>query len=210
IIDVFRAFTVQCFLYERKVSKIFSVGKVEDCLELQKKYPHYIYVGERQGIKIQGFDLGNSPSGVATYATLEGKTIVHTTSAGVQGIVNAKNASEIITGSLVNAKAVASYIKMKNPEYVSLVPMGLNGTEDSAEDEICASYIKALLLGENPNIHNEIASLKESAGKKFFDPQKREHFPMPDFFMCLVPNIFNFVIKANTTGPYIEMEKIEL
>ncbi len=36
-----------------------------------------------------------------------GKTIIHTTSAGTQGIVNTAYASEIITGSLVNAKAVA-------------------------------------------------------------------------------------------------------
>ena len=37
------------------------------------------------------------------------KIIVHTTSAGTQGIANAKNAKEILTGSLVNAKAVAKY-----------------------------------------------------------------------------------------------------
>ena len=35
-----------------------------------------------------------------------GKTVIHTTSAGTQGIANALNASEIITGSLVNAKAI--------------------------------------------------------------------------------------------------------
>ncbi len=52
------------------------------------------------------------------------KRIIHTTSAGTQGITNASHADEIITGSLVNAKAIAAYIKQKNPEEVSLVCMG--------------------------------------------------------------------------------------
>ena len=45
---------------------------------------------------------------------LKEKTIIHTTSAGTQGIANAINAEEILTGSLVNAKAIAEYIKRNN------------------------------------------------------------------------------------------------
>lgn len=49
------------------------------------------------------------------------KTVIHTTSAGTQGIVNAVKADKIITGSLINAKAIAEYIKNlltgdKNPQ----------------------------------------------------------------------------------------------
>ncbi|MBI4918784.1 2-phosphosulfolactate phosphatase, partial [archaeon] len=44
------------------------------------------------------------------------KTIVQTTGGGTQGIVNAKNADEIITGGFVNALAVINYIKKKNPK----------------------------------------------------------------------------------------------
>ena len=55
---------------------------------------------------------------------LKGKTIVHTTSSGTQGIANAKNADEIITGSFVNAGAIVKYIQQKQPKTVSLVCMG--------------------------------------------------------------------------------------
>ena len=80
----------------------------------------------QEGAKVKGFDYGNSPSSVLGQ-DLTGKRIIHTTSAGTQGITNAAHADEIITGSLVNAKAIAAYIKQKNPEEVSLVvPVALN------------------------------------------------------------------------------------
>ncbi len=211
IIDVFRAFTVECFLADLGVKKIIPVGKVETCHALRAEHPDYYLVGERKGIKLPGFDSGNSPSYLTTAVNLKGRTVVHSTSAGTQGIIYAaQRATEVITGSLVNASAIAKYIKKRNPSVVTLVCMGLNGIEESAEDTLCARYIKAKLLGEDLNIHKEIADLKNTAGAKFFDDVQKEHFPEPDFFMCLVPDIFNFVLKADTTKDPIEMIKIEV
>ena len=53
-----------------------------------------------------------------------GKTVIHTTSAGTQGLVNAVQADEVITGSFVNAEAIVSYIRRQAPAMVSLVSMG--------------------------------------------------------------------------------------
>lgn len=209
IIDVFRAFTVECFLSDLGVEKIIPMGDANACLELRKAHPDYYLVGERKGIKLEGFDSGNSPSYLTTVPELKGKTIVHSTSAGTQGLVYASKATEVITGSLVNAKAIARYIKKKNPEVVTLVCMGLNGTEESAEDTLCAKYIKSLLLGEELNIHQEIADLKNTAGKKFFD-KARPEFPEPDFFMCLVPDVFDFVLKADISKTPVEMIRIDV
>lgn len=209
IIDVFRAFTVECFLADLGVEKIIPMGKAEDCLALRTQHPDYYLIGERKGIKLPDFDSGNSPSFLTTAVEIKGRTAVHSTSAGTQGIVNAAGrAAEVITGSLVNADAVARYIKMKNPDVVSLVCMGLNGVEESAEDTLCAQYIKAKLEGRELNIHKEIADLRNTAGAKFFDRAQKEAFPEPDFFMCLVPDIFNFVLRADTSKNPIEMQKI--
>ncbi|MCQ2398443.1 MAG: 2-phosphosulfolactate phosphatase [Sphaerochaetaceae bacterium] len=203
IIDVFRAFTVECFLTSLGVKEILPVGEVSECLSLKKEHPDWYLVGERHGIKLEGFDVGNSPSQIVTGPDLSGRTVVHSTSAGVQGIVLARNATEVITGSFVNAAAVARYIKKQNPEIVSLVGMGLNGTEETAEDVLCCRYIKALVEGENPNLHRELADLRNTSGAKFFDRSKTASFPEPDFFMCLVPDIFNFVLKVDTSvNPY--------
>lgn len=210
IIDVFRAFTVECFLADMKVGKIIPMGDAQECLEMKKKDPSCFLIGERKGIKIDGFDLGNSPSQLTTGPSLEGRTVVHSTSAGTQGIMLATGASEILTGSFVNAKAIARYIKARNPETVTLVGMGLNGTEPTDEDVLCAQYIKALILGEEPNIHSQIANISKTSGHKFFVKHNEAAFPEPDFFMCLVPNIFNFVLRANTSSYPYYMEKIEV
>lgn len=201
VIDVFRAFTVECFLFQRGASLIIPVGKVEDCLALKAEHPDYFLVGERQGKKLEGFDVGNTPTEICTQYNVQGKTVVHSTSAGVQGIVKAINAGadEVITCSLVNASAVAKYILKKNPEVVSIVAMGLDGLTETREDTLCADYLKDLLNGKTPNIHSQIADLKNTSGAKFFDPSKNTDFPEPDFFMCLVPDIFDFVLKVDTS-----------
>ena len=54
-------------------------------------------------LKLKGFDYGNSPSEFVG-VNLSGKTLIHTTSAGVLGLASAVNASQIVTGALVNAR----------------------------------------------------------------------------------------------------------
>lgn len=210
IIDVFRAFTVECFLINEGVKKIIPVGDKEICLNLKKEHPEYFLVGERKGVKLEGFDCGNSPSQLTTLYDLRGKTIVHSTSAGTQGLKEAKDATEVLTGSFVNAKAIARYILSKNPKEVSLVAMGLNGIEESAEDTLCANYIKSLLEGKDIDITDKLNELKNTSGKKFFDKVDGVSFPEPDFFMCITQNIFDFVLrfKYNTKSNMHEIEVV--
>ncbi|MBQ8799369.1 MAG: 2-phosphosulfolactate phosphatase [Lachnospiraceae bacterium] len=195
IIDVFRAISLECYLYDMGVKEIRPIGSVEDAFALHEEIPDSVLIGERNGKKCDGFDFGNSPSTVLPDA-VKGKTILHTTSAGTQGIVNATKAAEIITGSLVNAKAVAEYIKKKNPETVSLVCMGNAGVRPAAEDELCAEYIKSLVEGvELPDFEQRVADLQRYGGEHFFDENRQEIYPKEDFFMCVKYDKFPFVIR---------------
>lgn len=197
IIDVFRAISLECYLYDMGVKEIRPIGSVEEAFSLNKELPGSVLIGERHGKKCEGFDFGNSPSAVVREA-VEGKTILHTTSAGTQGIVNATKATEIITGSLVNAKAVAEYIKNKNPETVSLVCMGNAGVRPAAEDELCAEYIKRLVEGaELPDFAQRVADLQKHGGEHFFDENRQEIYPKEDFFLCIQYDKFPFIIKIN-------------
>lgn len=207
IIDVFRAFSLECYLYDKGVIGIRPIGSIEEAFALKEKYPDSLLVGERRGKKVEGFDYGNTPSGISAEAA-KGKLVLHTTSAGTQGIVNAEHATEILTGSLVNAKAIAAYIKEKSPEVVSLVCMGNNGVTQALEDELCADYIKALLEGrELANFEERLKNLQFDGGKHFFDPNGQDVFPEPDFWLCVKPDIFSFVIrvKNDAQGFYTEM-----
>ena len=130
IIDVFRAFSVEAYAMAGGAKEIWAVGDIEKAYEMKKEYPDALLAGERGGMRCEGFDCGNSPSEIAKI-DLNGKTLIHTTSAGTQGIANALHADEIITGSLVNASAIVEYIRKQNPEEVSLVCMGLAGKDQT-------------------------------------------------------------------------------
>lgn len=194
IIDVFRAFTVEAYLVNNGVEKLIPVGDKQIAYDYKEKYKDCILIGERRGIMLEGFDYGNSPTQIEKI-DFSGKTVVHTTSSGTQGIANAKNAKEILTGSLVNAKAIAEYIKMQNPEDVSLVCMGNGGESEAREDTLCAEYIKSLLESKDLNLNYEIENLKNIAGKRFFDPKLQDIFPERDFYLATELNKFNFVLK---------------
>ena len=195
IIDVFRAFSMECWLYALGAEEVRPVGSIEDTFAWRKKDPGCILVGERQGKKIDGCDLGNSPSSIDP-EMIRGKRIIHTTSAGTQGIVNAAHAEEILTGSFVNAKAVAEYIRKKDPEKVSLVCMGKAGLEPAEEDELCAVWLRSLLTGrEMPDIDQKLQALARGGGKHFFDPARQEIYPEKDFWMCIDRDRFDFVLQ---------------
>ena len=207
IIDVFRAFTVETYLMERNARRIHPVGDVKTAFDYRAAHPKdTVLCGERNGIMIEGFDFGNSPSQLEA-VDLTGKTVIHTTSAGTQGIAGAVNAREIITGSLVNAAAIAEYIRRQNPDTVSLVCMGLHGQKETDEDTLCAEYIKSLLEGHPlEDIQERIANLACTSGAKFFDPNRPE-FPERDFHLSTRLNSCNFVLrlKNNPEGlPYME------
>ena len=205
IIDVFRAFSVEAYLVNSNVEKIIPVGDMQIAYDYKRKDPKVILVGERHGKILPGFDFGNSPSQLEG-VDLTGKTVVHTTSAGTQGIANAKNADVILTGSLVNAKAVAKYILKNGYEDVSLVCMGLEAKVPTEEDTLCAKYIKSILEGNPIELKDEINNLKVTSGTKFFDLSQQDVFPKRDFYLCTDVDKFDFVLRLGSDGAMTKVE----
>lgn len=195
IIDVFRCFSLEPYLFALGAKAIRPVGAVEEALSWRKKDPSALLIGERKGIMLEGFDFGNSPSSV-TEEAVSGRLIIHTTSAGTQGIVNAENADEVLTGSFVNAKATADYILSEKPEQVSLVCMGTMALRPNKEDTLCAEYLKSLLTGSLlPDIDERLSGLQYDGGEHFFDASKPQ-FPEEDFWMCIRRDIIPFPVRV--------------
>src|ERR1035437_8485815 len=195
IIDVFRAFSVACYAVDAGASRIIATSDVSEAFLLKKKYKNSVLVGERDEKKIEGFDFGNSPTEIIK-ADLSGKTVIHTTTAGTQGLINAINAETILTGSFVNAGAIVKYIKTLNPDRVSLVAMGYRATCSAEEDLLCAKMIETELKSARfiPDIR--ITNLQNTSGKRFFNPVNIDFSPPTDFFLCTMINKFDFVLKA--------------
>jgi 2-phosphosulfolactate phosphatase len=194
IIDVFRAYSLACYIFARGAQKIIPVGEVSEAFELKGKYPSSLLAGERDNRKVPGFDFGNSPFEILK-ADLGGKTIIHTTSAGTQGMVNAVNSTDVITGSFVNAQAIVDYILRSKPEYVSLVCMGYSAKYPVEEDTFCAGYIKTKLEGGEPDFPAMTEIIRATSGRRFFKPDAQEYCPKEDFDLCLALDAFDFVIK---------------
>ena len=51
IIDVFRAFSLECYLYDMNIVKIRPIGSVEDAFALHNEIPDSVLIGERHGKK---------------------------------------------------------------------------------------------------------------------------------------------------------------
>ncbi len=196
IIDVFRAFSVACYAYDSGAASIIATGDPSEAFRLKQVYRNSVLAGERNERKIEGFDFGNSPTEILQ-TDLSGKTFIHTTTAGTSGLVSASKAGEVITGSFVNASAVARYILQQRPERVSLVAMGYRAEIPAEEDLLCAGYIKSVLTGDPyGDIDERIKDLRHSSGRRFFSPANIEFSPPSDFFLCTMRDRFNFVLKG--------------
>lgn len=208
IIDVFRAFSTACYAIDKGIERIYPVGDIEQAYALKRANPDFLLAGERNEQKPEGFDFGNSPTHLLN-ADISAKSMIHTTSSGTQGIVNAVNADEIITGSFVNAGAIVRYIKNKNPITVSLVCMGYACQYPTDEDTLCATYIKNELENQPNDFKSMIETIRKGDGARFFEESKQEWSPKSDFDLCLDLNRFNFILKAEKEGDLQVLRKIE-
>jgi 2-phosphosulfolactate phosphatase len=195
IIDVFRAFTTACYAFDSGASRVIATGSVESAFELKKKYRNSVLAGERDERKIEGFDFGNSPTELIK-ASLAGTTVILTTTAGTNGLVNATGADILLAGSLVNAGATAKYILSQKPSSVSLVAMGYRAMISADEDILCAKMISDILKGGNHDFTERLQELRTTSGSRFFNPLNIDFSPPTDFFLCTMTDRFDFALRA--------------
>ncbi|NQT08823.1 2-phosphosulfolactate phosphatase [Candidatus Bathyarchaeota archaeon] len=206
IIDVFRAFTTDAFVMANGAETIHPVLTVEEARELRRLHPDWLLMGEREGIKVEGFDYGNSPHEIRE-VDFTGRTLIQTTGSGTRGIVNAVEAEEIILGSFVMAGAIVGYIMEVDPDVVSLVAMGWNGNYPAIEDELCAEYLDGCLRGKPPDFDEMRRRIREDPqGAKFFNSAKPQ-FVEGDFHAAMDLNRFPFVLRV-VKGENLRVEKI--
>jgi len=147
IIDVLRATSMACALFEAGASELVMVSTVEEALEWKKK--GYLAAGERGALKIKGFDLGNSPTELTKQEILSkvrGRSVVMTTTNGTRA-VNAVKASLKILACLNNLPSVVKHLKTLNPKEISIICAGTQ-MRVSMEDVYCAGLLVNALSDE--------------------------------------------------------------
>jgi len=149
IIDMLRATSVITTAINNGAKEIIPILTVEEAYKKKEELKaigiEALLGGERNAIKVEGFDFTNSPLEY-TKERVNEKTIILTTTNGTRAINLSKNAKKIFIASMLNAKAVVAELK-KEKEDIVFINAGTNG-EFSMDDYICSGYMISLLSKE--------------------------------------------------------------
>ncbi|NOX84509.1 MAG: 2-phosphosulfolactate phosphatase [Chlorobi bacterium] len=139
VIDVLRATSVMITALENGAKEIIPVITVKGALQVAKKFKpdSYLLCGERNAVKIDGFDFGNSPLEFSR-EVVAGKTLIMTTTNGTKALNACRKAKEVYIAGFLNANAVVKKIRDKSE--IVLLCSGTNG-KFSLDDGLCAGMI---------------------------------------------------------------------
>ncbi|MBW1741847.1 MAG: 2-phosphosulfolactate phosphatase [Deltaproteobacteria bacterium] len=206
IIDVFRASNTILMLLARGASCVIPVMKVKEAFELKKLHPEYLLAGERKGITIDGFDMGNSPHD-ASQMNLAGKDVILTTSGGTRATRHARNAERILIGSFGNARALVDMLRQSDTPSVTWLAVGTEGVSRAIEDDLCAKYLKGIAEGKPQNPDGMIKKILDGEGAARLRRLGQED----DFSYCLATDLFDFVpelSKTDSLNGFVNREKL--
>jgi len=166
VIDVLRATTTMITALDAGCRDIIPCPSVEEATRLADTLgrDNVILCGERDGNKINGFDLGNSPLEF-TEAAVKNKTLLMSTTNGTTVISRAKPAATLCVAGFLNAGAAAGFLAAPASD-VLLICSGKLG-RFSAEDMLCAGLLTGSIWEGNPEaILTDSARMAVSLYKK--------------------------------------------
>lgn len=107
-VDILRATSTMVTAFAEGAATIYPVMDLEECRSYAAQ--GCLTAAERNGIKAEGFDLGNSPFGYMG-GKVRGRSIAITTTNGTRAIRLSEAAEEIVVGAFLNLQAVADHLE---------------------------------------------------------------------------------------------------
>jgi 2-phosphosulfolactate phosphatase len=137
VIDVLRATTMMVHALAAGCRAVIPCAEIEEARGVAARLPpgEALLAGERQGLPIAGFDLGNSPRR-CTRELCQGKTMVMTTTNGTRAILASLEAERVIIGAFPNFAASAQLLHA-DERRIHIVCAGTDGFI-SYEDSLLA------------------------------------------------------------------------
>ena len=142
VIDILRATSTIVTALDNGAAGIIPTKDPEAALTVQRRLGRNTtrLGGERDSVKINGFDLDNSP-GSYTHDAVNGKTIIFTTTNGTQALIEAARENTfVMCAALLNRNAIVAALAAREDEEALLVCAGSAGAL-SFEDMLCAGAI---------------------------------------------------------------------
>ncbi|WP_027340590.1 2-phosphosulfolactate phosphatase [Halonatronum saccharophilum] len=152
VIDTLRATSTIIKALDSGAERVIPVLSIKEAKKHRSSLgQNYLICGERGGIKVDGFDLGNSPRSYLP-EVLSSKVVVLTTTNGTRCFSRLANAQEVLVASLLNIKAIIDYIKEK--EEILFCCAGIRG-DFALDDFITAGAIISRLKERDLNLSDE-------------------------------------------------------
>jgi 2-phosphosulfolactate phosphatase len=107
VIDVLRASTTIATALAHGAAVVLPRRSIDEARATAAARAGALLGGERGGLKITGFDLGNSPAEY-TADRVAGRPVVITTTNGTAALAACHDAAEVLVGAIVNRAAVAA------------------------------------------------------------------------------------------------------
>ena len=147
VIDALRATTTAVTYLECGAQALLLTSTPDVALALRGTRDGLLLAGERGGLPIPGFDLGNSPAG-ADAQHLGGKTVVMNTTNGTGAAhIAAQSGKHVLLAALTNAHAAARRARALVTEGIAIVCAGTDGRvglEDVYTAGVLAEYLLAM------------------------------------------------------------------
>ena len=157
VIDVIRATSCVVEALANGARGIFPTTLPEEAVKLASSLGREdtLLCGERKGLKIEGFDLGNSPREFVE-EVVKGKQLVMSTTNGTRAFLAAEDADRVLAASFLNLSAVTG--ALKGGEALTIVCAGREN-RFSLDDALCAGFLlKKLVEGDHVVIRGNDAA----------------------------------------------------
>ena len=146
VTDILRATSCMTTGIAHGVDHIVPVSTLDECRAL--KAQGYITAAERNGAKVEGFDIGNSPFSYME-AARAGQKVAVTTSNGTIAINKSREAVQVLIGSFLNLQAVVDYVAKAERDILVLCA-GWKGKVNLEDTLFAGAMVEALAATHQP------------------------------------------------------------
>lgn len=158
VVDVIRATSTICQALAAGYERVLCAAEVEQARALRDSDGRVTLGGERLGVRIDGFDLGNSPR---EYLEPRSPVLAMTTTNGTRAIVTAAERCEhVVIASLLNLDAVVGSVERQGGD-VAVFCAGVKGAF-ALDDAYVAGRLADVLAGERSDAAEAAVRLARS------------------------------------------------
>ena len=145
VVDVIRASSCMVEALANGARAIFPTDSTEEAIKLASSLGRddTLLCGERKGLRIEGFDLGNSPREYHQ-AAVEDKQLVMTTTNGTRAFLAAEGSEKVLVASFLNLATVGR--ELADADEAAIVCAGRQD-RFSMEDALCAGFLLKTIQG---------------------------------------------------------------